>query len=399
MGAWPPIAFETLPWERDTDALAFVPKSRRRKIGPTYEAAVPLVIAKLPVEIPQELSLRLEGLLVALARFDALQAARGYALPALMLRSESCASSQIENLTSSVRNVALAELTENAPANARIIAGNVAAMRAALAQPGALDLNLILDVHRALMGEDGASFGGMIRDVQVWVGGTPYSPHGALYVAPQPGRILECLDDLLFFLDRDDLNPIAKAAIAHAQLECIHPFIDGNGRTGRALLHKILRDEGVLTQTTLPLSAGLLHDTARYMSAIESYQKGLYLPIIECVADALELACTLGAQLDKRISDVLEKWRRSTRERQGSSMWRLPPLLVEQPVVDSAYLAERLGITRRAAMQLVARACERKILRPVGSRKRGEFYQADELIGILEEAASLPGIRRVLAGA
>ena len=126
---WPGITYETCRWERDPDELAFIPKSRRRKILSTYEAAVPARIAALPVEIPASLSQRLAEVEVSLARFDQAQAARTWSLPALLLRSESSTSSQIERLTSSVRNVALAELSDKAPANALLIAGNLAAMR------------------------------------------------------------------------------------------------------------------------------------------------------------------------------------------------------------------------------------------------------------------------------
>lgn len=237
-----------------------------------------------------------------------------------------------------------------------------------------------------------------MRDEQVWVGGTAYSPHGALFVPPVPERVAACLEDLVSFVGRDDVGPIAKAAIAHAQLETIHPFIDGNGRTGRALLHRILRREGVLSHATLPISAGLLHDVDGYMSAIRSYQEGELLPIIESVTGALELSLVVGRRVAERIDDVMNGWRSSISERAGSAIWRLPVLLAEQPVVTVAYVAENLGITPRAASTLVQRACGYGMLRPLGSRRRGDYYQSDELIAVLEDISSSEGIRRVLAG-
>lgn len=90
---WPGITYEACAWERDPDELALIPKSRRRKILPTYEAAVPASIASLPVEIPSPLAQRLAEVEVSLARFDTAQEARGYSLPALLLRSESSPSS------------------------------------------------------------------------------------------------------------------------------------------------------------------------------------------------------------------------------------------------------------------------------------------------------------------
>lgn len=127
-----PVSYEELPWSRDPESLALVPKSRCRAIGPTYRASIPSPIVNVKLELVPDLLDRLAELLTELVRFDTLQQARGCDLPALLLRGESAASSQIENLTSSVRNVALAEVCSDAPHNARLIAGNVAAMRTAL---------------------------------------------------------------------------------------------------------------------------------------------------------------------------------------------------------------------------------------------------------------------------
>lgn len=397
-GVWPSVSYEEVPWHLDPDDRQLVPRSARRKITSTYQAAVPAAISAASLSLPEALSARISELLVRLARFDEEQAARGYDLPALLLRSESAASSQIERLTSSVRNVALAELADDAPANARIVQGNVAAMRVALSLRPGVSKEQICAVHAALIRPTGETFGGQLRDEQVWVGGTPYSPHGALFVPPVPERIDASLDDLVAFSRRDDVNAIAKAAIAHAQFETIHPFVDGNGRTGRVLLHRILSQEGILTQSTLPVSAGLLHDMDAYMEAIRTYQQGDPLPIIESVVEALELALVVGRRVADAIDDVMDGWRASIVERAGSAIWRLPQLLAEQPVVTVAFVAERLGITARAASTLVGRACAYGMLRPLGSKRRGDFYQCDELLDLLEEVSSMPGIRRVLAG-
>ncbi len=395
---WPAIESETLKWEFDPDLAPFISKTQRRKMGPTYEAAIPLFIAERNVEVSPELSARMSELLVKLARFDAEQSARGYNLPAMLLRSESSASSQIENLTSSARNVALAELAPDAPHNAKLIVGNIAAMRKALALEGPFDLDAILQTHAALINREGRSFGGELRDEQVWVGGTPYSPHGAAYVPPQFSRVPGLLDDLVAFANRQDVSPIVKAAIVHAQLETIHPFIDGNGRTGRVLLHKILRDEGVLSQTALPLSAGLLHDIDAYIASISSYQQGNPEDVVERLVEALELAIVVGNLVALKMDEVLDEWSQLFKERKGSSIHRLPFVLVEQPVVSIDYVAQRLGITSRAALSLVERACEYGVLRPLGNRRRGVFYQSDAIVDVLEEISSIQGIRRIVSG-
>ena len=392
---WPGITYETCAWERDPDDLALVPKSRRRKILPTYEVAVPASIAALPVEIPAQLARRASEVEVFIARFDQAQAARDWPLPALLLRSESSSSSQIERLTSSVRNVALAELTDKAPANALFVAGNVAAMREALGQSGDIGIGSICAIHDVLM--KGTREAPGLRKEQVWIGGSPYSPHGATFVPPHADRVRPCLEDLVAFGAREDVPPVAKAAIFHAQFETIHPFTDGNGRTGRTLLHRMLASDEVLLHTMLPVSAGLLHDVERYMDALDAYHAGAIEPMIECLADALELAVVIGSRIASDVDEVLAGWAIENTDRAGSASHRLPALLVEQPVVDVAFVASRLGITDRAARNLVEVACERGILAKMGNAKRGAFYQAPDLIAVLEEASSLEGIRRIAA--
>lgn len=392
---WPSITYETCAWERDYDELSLIPKSRRRKILPTYEAALPAKIAQLKVNLPTEIQRRIADVEVAVTRFDEAQGARDWDLPALLLRSESSSSSQIERLTSSVRNVALAELSDRAPANALLIAGNVAAMREALRQGGSVSIDSICRIHDVLMAGTSEIEG--LRDEQVWIGGTPYSPHGASFVPPHASRVPEYIDDLIGFGVREDVPPVAKEAIFHAQFETIHPFTDGNGRTGRALVHRMLANDEVLLHSTLPVSAGLLHDAERYMKALDAYHEGKVEPIISCFADALELAVVIGLRIAADVDTVLDAWRAANTDRAGSASYSLPALLVEQPVVNVAYVADRLGITDRAARNLIETACERSILSKMGNAKRGAFYQADELIEILEEASSLQGIRRIAA--
>ena len=392
---WPSIAYEIREWERDVDELALIPKTRRRKILPTYEAAVPATIAEGLVRLTPELTQRIAEVEVAVARFDQAQAARDYDLPALLLRSESSSSSQIERLTSSVRNVALAELSDKAPVNALLIASNVAAMREAVGQRGDVEVDSIRSIHAALMAGSGGA--GDLRDEQVWIGGSPYSPHGATFVPPHAERVRGCLEDLVSFGKRADIPSVAKAAIFHAQFETIHPFTDGNGRTGRAILHRMLASDEILLHATLPISAGLLHDVELYMGALSAYHEGRVEPIVCRLVDALELAVVIGSRIAFEVDAVLEGWRTANADRAGSASHRLPALLVEQPVVNTSYVAERLGVSDRAARTLVETACERGILYKMGNAKRGAFYQAKDLIDILEEASRLEGIRRIAA--
>ena len=397
MSSWPCVTYETAPWHFDPDALEGVSKSARRNIGSTYQAAVPSFIAEQEVTLPPEVETRIQEVLVLLGRFDGEQRAKGYQLPNLLLRSESSASSQIESLTSSARNVALAELSDSAPANARLVAGNIAAMNRALDLPDGITVEGILSIHEALINRSGQTFGGQLRDEQVWVGGTPYSPHGATFVPPVAERVPSLLEDLVAFASRRDVGPVAKAAIIHAQLETIHPFIDGNGRTGRTLIHKVLRDEGALTYATLPVSAGLLHNIDAYLDSIAGYQQGDIAGVVSQLADALELSCQVGYRASRELDATMEEWESTMTERRGSRIRELPALLVRQPVVDVAFVARELSISPRAASSLVNKACEYGMIRPMGNRRRGEFYQSDAILAVLDQISDVQGIKRMLS--
>lgn len=224
----------------------------------------------------------------------------------------------------------------------------------------------------------------------------PYSPHGAEYVAPRWERVPELLDDLCAFCRRDDVSPIAQAAIAHAQFENIHPFIDGNGRCGRALIHRQLAFAGALQRGGLPISAGLLQDSGSYFDALAAYREGDVLPIVEQLTSAIEVALCVGNAATAQIEALLKTWHESIVERKGSAIHRLPELLVEQPVVDASYVANNLGISDRMARNVLDRACRYQIVRQFGGARRNRFFQADELLDILEGVSSKNAIKRVL---
>ena len=394
---WPRVGYEELGRHVDDDDRALMSKSARRKMGETYYAAVPPMIAQLTPEVPADLLRHAMEVESELIRFDALLSVRGYDLPALLLRSESSASSRIENLTASVRNVALAELDATTPRNSREIAGNVRAMREAIELKGEPSVEDVLRVHASLMSVTGESFGGELRDEQVWIGGSAFGPQGAAFVPPSQERVPALLDDLMAFVRRDDLDPVVQAAVAHAQFETIHPFVDGNGRTGRALLHRWLRYHDVLRHATLPISSGLLHDVDSYMGALQSYHDGDVRPIVGELVNALEVALALAQSATRQIDDIIERWQEQMGERRGSAIRTLPAVLVAQPVVSVAHVADHLQITPRAARDVIARACEYGMLTPMGNRRRGVFYQADELLDVLEQMTSRPAMRRMLA--
>lgn len=415
---WPPISFEKHVWQQDgnQDATERIEEDvvkgeskgtfakavegsgdsgssslgLNRSTEMEYQAALPLLIAERSVAVPDDLSARISALLVEMARFDVELGQRADNVPTMLLRSESSASSQIDRLTSTAQSVALAELYPKASSDARLVVANMIATQRALELPAGLSLEGIVEIHDLLLdnshleNQTNSAFE-KLRQKPVWLGDTSFTPHTALFVPPAFQHVLEYMADLIEFGTRSDLNPVVKAAILYAQFQTVHPFLTANGQTGRALIHHIFRAEGVLSSTLIPVSVGFLHNIDSLINALQSYREGDPLVIIEELVSALELALFVSRVTETSIESLLEDWDSLVGHRKGSKIRQLPKTLVKQPVVNSAYLADSLGVTQRTATTLILRACEYGMLRHMGKRQRGDFYQSDAIINVLDE--------------
>lgn len=425
---WPPISFEKHVWQQDgnQDATERIEEGvvKGESKGPfakavegsgdsgssslglnrstemEYQAALPLLIAERSVAVPDDLSARISALLVEMARFDVELGQRADNVPTMLLRSESSASSQIDRLTSTAQSVALAELYPKAPSDARLVVANMIATQRALELPAGLTLEGIVEIHDLLLdnshleNQTNSAFE-KLRQKPVWLGGTSFTPHTALFVPPAFQHVPEYMADLIEFGTRSDLNPVVKAAILYAQFQTVHPFLTANGQTGRALIHHIFRAEGVLSSTLIPVSVGFLHNIDSLINALQSYREGDPLVIIEELVSALELALFVSRVTETSIESLLEDWDNLVGHRKGSKIRQLPKALVKQPVVNSAYLADSLGVTQRTATTLILRACEYGMLRHMGKRQRGDFYQSDAIINVLDEINEASTFRNI----
>lgn len=425
---WPPISFEKHVWQQDAnqDATERIEEGvvKGESKGPfakavegsgdsgssslglnrstemEYQAALPLLIAERSVAVPDDLSARISALLVEMARFDVELGQRADNVPTMLLRSESSASSQIDRLTSTAQSVALAELYPKASSDARLVVANMIATQRALELPVGLTLEGIVEIHDLLLdnshleNQTNSAFE-KLRQKPVWLGGTSFTPHTALFVPPAFQHVPEYMADLIEFGTRSDLNPVVKAAILYAQFQTVHPFLTANGQTGRALVHHIFRAEGVLSSTLIPVSVGFLHNIDSLINALQSYREGDPLVIIEELVSALELALFVSRVTETSIESLLEDWDNLVGHRKGSKIRQLPKTLVKQPVVNSAYLADSLGVTQRTATTLILRACEYGMLRHMGKRQRGDFYQSDAIINVLDEINEASTFRNI----
>ena len=391
-GKWPSISFESRPWRRDDDPT--VSRNQLRTARGPYESSVPPAISALNFNLPPELQALTEEATSELARFDAEVGPIAAPFGSILLRSESASSSEIENLTSGSKQIALAALGEASSSNAKLIVANANAMNAAIDLSSNLDSAAVIEMHRALLEQKSPEMVGHWRDEQVWIGGGGISPHSAVFVPPHHERVPGLMTDVLEFARRTDLPLLAQTSIAHAQFETIHPFPDGNGRTGRALIQAMLRAGRVTRSVTVPVSAGLLHDVERYFQALESYRSGDIAPIVTAVADASFAAVDNGRKLVSDIELIRARWAESVRARADSSVHRLRGYLLEQPIVNASIVSKTFGVSTVAAQQSIDRLESSGILTQFSAGRRNRLWQAREVIDALDRFAERAKRRR-----
>ena len=313
------------------------------------------------------------------------------ALAAPLLRSEALGSSFIEGLRASNKRLALAAYEPlAADGTARAVLGNVRAMERGVATASArrrFRLDDLLDIHRTLLqGTAEERYGGVVRTDQNWIGGRGLSPTDAAFVPPPEDRVPALLDDLVAFVNLDDLPAIVQAAIAHAQFETIHPFGDGNGRAGRCLIHVVLRRRGLAPLFVPPISVVLASRPRRYIAGLIDFREGRVDDWIGVFAEATETAAAaakrLWEQIDALLAGLVE---RAGSPRADSVARRIILGLPAQPVVSAPTAASRYGVTPTAARAALNRLQESRVLVPtrVGRRRNREWI-SDELFHLLD---------------
>ncbi|MFN0025567.1 MAG: Fic family protein [Acidimicrobiales bacterium] len=313
------------------------------------------------------------------------------ALATPLLRAEALGSSFIEGLRASNRRVALAAYEPvAADVTARAVLGNVRSMERAVeigTEHRAFTTADLLDLHRVLLeGTSEARFAGVVRTGQNWIGGRGVSPRDATFVPAPADRVPMLLEDLVAFVNLDDLPAVAQAAIAHAQFETIHPFGDGNGRAGRCLIHVILRRRGVATAVVPPVSVVLATDARRYIAGLTDFREGRTDDWVGAFADAVRLAATatdrLSGEIDDLMSALLERagWPRA-----DSAARKIVLGLAAHPILSADIVAQLYGVTPTAARGALNRLEAAEVLVPVRvGRRRDREWLSDELFQLLD---------------
>jgi Fic family protein len=395
-------------------AAQFHGLSHRDRDGCSYDAYLPDPITGWGLVLPSDLAADIADAErdVAELNRDGTRHTSLEGLARFLLRAESVASSKIEGLHAGPRRLIEAEAVlakggDTSDYVAAQVIGNIAAMESAVklaTTKNALSTADIHEVHRVLMARSPTpELGGVVRNKQNWIGGSAYNPCSAAFVPPPPEHVAGLLEDLVAYTNGDDHSPLVQAAIAHAQVETIHPYADGNGRAGRALIHVILRRRGLAPTFVPPISLVLATWTSDYIAGLMAFRhvsppdsverSGAAHVWLRTFASATRRACADAQAYASRIDELVDRWRAGIgRVRRGSAvdllLQELPgvPLLT---VESAAALIDRSEVATSAA---IGRLVDAGVLvqRNVG-RQRYRVFEAPDVLALFT------ALERVLA--
>ncbi len=375
---------------------------RRDRASCEYEAYLPDRLVGRAVRLDGEVAADVTDAEAAITRFDTKASALAdtEALARLLLRAESVASSKIEGLEVGGRRLLRAEVVQAlgdhaSDVTAVEVLGNIEAMSWALRTVGPGDditVETLLEAHRRLLaGTHLSQMGGHIREGQNWVGGSSYNPCSAAFVPPPKEYVRDLLDDLCEFCSTDSLPAVTQAALAHAQFETIHPFVDGNGRVGRVLVHLVLRRRRLAVRVLPPISLVLATWSRDYIAGLTA-TRHVGSPTSKSAVDGLNRWTELFAAACRRavvdaesfeshVSDLQDQWRtRLGSVRRGSAADLLITVLPGAPIVTVNGAAGLIGRTFQATNQAMSRLAAADILRQVNVGRRNRAFEAPELI-------------------
>jgi len=375
-------------WVPQMDALG----GRRARRGFTYHPYVPTSIADEVFGLSSDVAAAGANAELACRRLDSEPPAIAdlEALARQLLRVESVASSRIEGLILSHRRLAKADFAPDArDITAQSVLANIRALQRAVdlaSQVDELNREDLLEVHRTLFaGTREEHLGGLIRKQQNWIGGAASSPRNAEFIPPPPDLVPELLDDLSAFCNREDLPAAIQAAIAHVQFETIHPFHDGNGRVGRALILVVLRRRGISQDYPPPVSLALAGEADRYVAGLTSWRNGDEADWYAIFTDAVYRAATGARDFAERVAALQQRWiSQAGNPRKGSGPRRLIELLPSHPIVNVKTAADLLGGTQERARLAIRRLEQGRGLRQITVGRRNRAWECVGLFDLLD---------------
>ncbi len=335
----------------------------------------------------------------ALAKVDAADLSSTEGIARLLLRSEAVASSRIEGLVIGSNRLLRAELQARDPealrydSKAAAVLGNIHAMEQAVrfaSDAQEITTETLKEVHRALCaGTDLQEWGGLIRPMQNWVGGSGSNPLNAEYVPPAPEEVEGLLDDLCCYANRTDVSPVIQAALCHAQFETIHPFVDGNGRVGRALIQSVLLRRRAVNGVVPPISLALATQRKDYYASLSAYQHALDERLeseavndwVSCFSGAVCDACVDVQKISDDLLRMRESWcSRLVRVRAGSTLELMLLKIQAMPYFTIGTMVKATRRSKQAVGQAVKRLLEVQIVCQSNKGKRSRVFEVPDVL-------------------
>ncbi|MDE0605590.1 MAG: Fic family protein [Acidimicrobiaceae bacterium] len=324
----------------------------------------------------------------------------------MMARDESIRSSVIEGVTATVSGLEWARYADQAGRpvsddNDALTLGAVKQLAAAVELGHRIrtgysaTLDDVSEIHNRLFeGTPDRAIGGLLRTEPIWIGSPGSLVDDASFVPPPAEHVSELMHDLVEYLNTSDHPTALRAVVVHSQFETIHPFDDGNGRTGRALIHTVLIAAG-LTDSAVPISAALSRDRRAYYDALNatrsvcepdnSAARSTALRIwLDVFSYSCEEAHRQATALRTTVERMVDRWQATAKFRRGSAAAALLEALPSMPVLDAPMVAERLGVSTRVARTALSSLEAAGILTPVGGRRNRRFFSPD-LVGVLRQ--------------
>jgi Fic family protein len=312
----------------------------------------------------------------------------------MYLRKDAASSSQIEGTVATLVDAIEAEvkMTSKIPQDVDDILHYIQALNYGLKRVTKdnfpISLRFFRELHKELMSTArGTHFAdpGEFRKSQNWIGGT--RPDNAAFVPPPVAEMKEAMADLEKFMHADDATPvIIKAGLIHAQFETIHPFLDGNGRTGRMLITFYLWKEGFLNKPVLFLSSYFKKHQQIYYDKLLAYHNShvsawidFFLDgVIEIANEAIETVTQITSLRAKDLEKIQTLGKRS-----ATSAMAVLPKLYGQPIVNTATVQKWTGFTRAGAQLVIDRFQKLKILTAKKAENRyDQSYEYREYLKI-----------------
>lgn len=373
--------------------------------GEAFNAFVPAPLPPRPaIDWTPALRARFDAALLELGRLDAMTDLLPNAALLLysFVRKEAVLSSMIEGTQSSLADLMLFEINEQPGVpveDAREVSCYVAALEHGLKrlrEGFPLSLRLMREVHEVLLGHGrGAKLTpGEFRRSQVWIGGT--RPGNAVFVPPPANELDECLKHFERFLhDRPEPTPpLVRVALAHAQFETIHPFLDGNGRVGRLLIALQLAADGLMREPLLYLSLHFKKHRQTYYELLNAVRlSGDWETWLEFFADAVVASATQAAVSAKRLLELASADGRRIEGlgRAAASALAIHRVLQRQPIATAASLAAATGLTPATVNKSLTHLERIGVVAELTRKRRGRVFGYTRYADILNEGMELPG--------